>query len=69
MLSGGRTLATCSDGAPVPALQHYRKYEGTLAIAQRAGNKRRVHAIHAKIVNVRRDQLHKASTKIACENR
>src|SRR5208282_4453071 len=50
------------------ALQHYRKYEATLAVAQRAGLKRRVRAIHAKIANVRKDQLHKASSKIAAEN-
>jgi putative transposase len=65
---GLKTLATCSNGETVPALQHYRKYEAALRIAQRAGNKRRTKAIHAKIANARRDQLHKASTKIAREN-
>ena len=66
---GLKTLATCSNGDTIPALQHYRQYEAVLAVAQRAGNKRRVKAIHAKIANVRKDQLHKASTKIARENR
>lgn len=65
---GLKTLATCSNGDTVPALQHYRKYEAALATAQRAGNKRRVKTIHAKIANARRDQLHKASTRIAREN-
>ena len=65
---GLKTLATCSDGIKIPALQHYRKYEQKLAIAQRAGNKRRVKAIHAKIANARRDQIHKATCQIANDN-
>lgn len=65
---GLKTLATLSDGLTVPALRHYRKYQSALAIQQRAGNKRRVRAIHAKIANARRHQLHEASTRIAREN-
>jgi len=65
---GLKTLATCSSGEKVPALQHYRKYQNILAIAQRAGNRRRTKVIHAKISNARHDQLHKASSKIAREN-
>jgi len=65
---GLKMLATCSNGDTVPALQHYRRYEAALGIAQRAGNKKRVRAIHAKIANARKDQLHKASAKIAREN-
>jgi putative transposase len=65
---GLKTLATCSDGTTVPALQHYRRYEAALGIAQRAKNKRRVTAIHAKIANARRHQLHEQSTRIAREN-
>lgn len=65
---GLKTLATMSDGQTVPALQHFRQWEGRLAVAQRAGNRRRVSAIHSKIANARRDQLHKATTKIAREN-
>jgi IS605 OrfB family transposase len=65
---GLKTLATLSNGETVPALQHFRLYQTTLATAQRAGNRRRVSAIHAKIANARRDQLHKATTKIAREN-
>lgn len=66
---GLKTLATLSDGTNVPALQHYRQYERALATAQRAGNRRRAKAIHAKIKNARQDQHHKASAKIARENR
>lgn len=65
---GLKALATLSSGEAVPALQHYRQYEQRLAVASRAGNKRRVRAIHAKIANVRRDHLHKATTQIAREN-
>jgi hypothetical protein len=43
-----------SNGATIPALRRYRQYEAALAIAKRAGNKRRVRAIHAKIANARK---------------
>ena len=65
---GLKTLATCSDGTAIPALRHYRQYEAALAVAQRAGNKRRVRAIHAKIANARRNHLHEWSAKLAREN-
>jgi transposase len=65
---GLKTLATCSDGMVIPALRHYRKYQDALAIAQRAGNKRRVKAIHAKIAHSRRHHLHEWSKKIAAAN-
>jgi transposase len=65
---GLKTLATCSDGTSIPALRHYRKYQSALAIQQRAGNKRRVRAIHAKIANARKHQLHEATTRIVREN-
>ena len=65
---GLKELATLSNGDKVPALQHYRKHEAKLAKAQRAGNKTRVRAIHAKIANQRRHHLHEQSTRIVCEN-
>jgi putative transposase len=65
---GLKTLATCTDGSSVPALQHYRQYEAALAIAQRANNHARVKAIHAKIANARRHHLHEQSTRIVREN-
>jgi IS605 OrfB family transposase len=66
---GLKTLATCSDGTIVPALQHYRRYEAALARAQRANNKGRVRTIHAKIANSRRHHLHQQSTRITRDNR
>jgi IS605 OrfB family transposase len=65
---GLKTLATCSNDDKIPTFNHYRKYEVALATAQRSRNKKRIQAIHAKIANSRRDQLHKASAKIAREN-
>ena len=46
----------------------YRKYEQKLGIAQRAKNKKRVCALHAKIANCRKDHLHKTSSKLVKEN-
>jgi putative transposase len=65
---GLKTFATCSDGTTVPALQHFRRYEAAIAKAQRARNKRRVAAIHAKVANARRHHLHEQSARLAREN-
>jgi transposase len=65
---GLKTLATCNDGVKIPALRHYRQYEAALAVQQRAGNKRRVQAIHAKIAQARRHHLHEQSTKLVRAN-
>lgn len=65
---GLKSLATCSNGTRIPALRHYRKYEVALAKAQRARNKRRVRAIHAKVANARRHYLHEWSSQIARDN-
>jgi len=65
---GLKALATCSDGAEIPALRHYRQYERALGKAQRAGNKRRARAIAAKIANARRHHLHVASRRLADAN-
>lgn len=66
---GLKTLATCSDGTKVPALQHYRKYQTALAAAQRANNLPRLRAIHAKIANARQHHLHEWSTRLTRDNR
>jgi len=66
---GLKTLATVSTGDKIESPQSYRRLEAKLAVAQRAGNRRRAKAIHAKIANARRDHLHKASAKLARENR
>jgi putative transposase len=65
---GLKTMATLSDGVTIEAPQIYRRHEQRLAVAQRAGNKRRVKAIHAKIANCRMDFSHKATAQIARDN-
>lgn len=58
---GLKDVATCSEGTKLENGRFYRNLEPKLAIAQRAGKKARVRAIHAKIANRRRDALHKFS--------
>ena len=60
---GLKTVATCSDGTELDG-RWYRNQENELAKAQRARNKRRVKAIHAKIKNRRKDAIHKFSRKL-----
>ncbi len=48
--------------------RQYRALEAALGIAQRARNKQRVKAIHAKITNRRKDAQHKYSRKLVNEN-
>lgn len=62
---GLKEFATLSDGRAFPPLQSYRAIEAKLAVAQRAGNKRRVRALHARASNVRQDYHHKLSTSLA----
>ena len=64
---GLKTAATCSDGTEL-ASGLYRQHEATLRIAQRAGKKNRVRAIHAKIANSRKDAMHKFSTGLVARN-
>jgi len=65
---GLKTLATLSDGSKIEAIRHYQKYATALAVAQRAGNKRRARAIHAKIANARRHHLHERTTELVRNN-
>lgn len=65
---GLKDIATCSDGTAISNPKFYRQYEKKLGIAQRARNKKRVRALHAKIANCRKDHLHKASTMLVKEN-
>lgn len=58
---GLKDVATCSDGTRLENSRFYRDLEPALAIAQRAGKKARVRAIHAKIANRRKDALHQFS--------
>jgi IS605 OrfB family transposase len=61
---GLKDLAATSDGEKLSAPQFYRGLEAKLAVAQRAGKKDRVRAIHAKIANRRKDSLHQFSTRL-----
>ncbi len=61
---GLKDQVVCSDGVKYSRHNLTRHYEDNLAIAQRAGKKRRVKTIHAKIQNVRRDWSHKVTTEI-----
>lgn len=56
---------TCSDGVIYNRENLTRQHEQVLAMAQRAGKKRRVKAIQATIANTRMDWTHKATTAIA----
>ena len=55
----------CSDGVVYSRENLTRQYEAKLAMAQQAGKKKRVKALHAKIGNTRKDWTHKATTDIA----
>ena len=66
---GLKSLGALSTGEKVEAPRLYRQHERALAIAQRAGRKPRVRAIHAKIANCRRHFLHGLSTRLVRENR
>jgi len=48
--------------------REYRALEAKLGIAQRANNKPRVRALHAKIKHRRQDSLHKYSRKLVNDN-
>ncbi|WP_093312355.1 RNA-guided endonuclease InsQ/TnpB family protein [Allopseudospirillum japonicum] len=61
---GLKTTATCSDGTKLEAGHFYRDLEPKLAMAQRAGKKKQVKNIHAKIANRRKDALHKFSRQL-----
>jgi len=64
---GCKQSATDSNGHKVIG-REYRKLETKLGLAQRANNKKRVKAIHAKIKSRRADTLHKYSRKLVNEN-
>ena len=64
---GCKEAATDSNGDGVKG-REYRALEAKLGIAQRANNRKRVKAIHAKIKNRRQDALHQYSRKLVNEN-
>jgi len=61
---GLEDFVATSAGEKLSAPQFYRGLEPKLALAQRAGKKDRVRAIHAKIANRRKDSLHQFSTHL-----
>ena len=65
---GCKDSATTSNGE-VLATKLTHKYAPKLGIAQRAKNKKRVKAIHAKIKNTRYDLIHKFTTNLAKTNK
>jgi len=65
---GLKTLAALSDGLKIENLRHRATWAQKLARAQRARNKRRTAAIHARIANARKDHLHKTTTELARSN-
>lgn len=64
---GCKTGAVDSNGDSVEG-RNYRNLQEKLGRAQRAGNKRQVKTIHAKIKNKRSDDLHKYSRKLVNNN-
>jgi IS605 OrfB family transposase len=66
---GLKTLATLSTGEKIANPRITAAYAQRLATAQRAGNRARAKALHARIKNARIDGLHKASARIASAHR
>ena len=64
---GLKDSATASNGDKLQIKQTL-KYAKALATAQRAKNKQRVKAIHAKIKNTRQDLIHKFTTQLVKDN-
>ncbi|RSB84922.1 transposase [Burkholderia cenocepacia] len=64
---GLKNFATLSTGERIINPRHLRQLEEALAKAQRAGRKRQVLNIHARIKNTRSDFLHKLSHRIVQE--
>lgn len=64
---GCKESATDSNGSGV-AGREYRRLEAKLGLAQRARNRKRARALHAKIKNRRKDALHQYSRRLVNEN-
>ena len=64
---GWKQAAVCSDGEMLDS-RWYRSMEKQLGTSQRAKKKTRSQAIHAKIKNKRKNELHQFSTKIVKRN-
>ncbi|MGP5532222.1 RNA-guided endonuclease InsQ/TnpB family protein [Psychrobacter celer] len=64
---GCKDAAVSSEGDKLQ-IKFTHQYAEKLAIAQRAKNKKRVKAIHAKIKNTRQDLIHKFTSKLVKAN-
>lgn len=64
---GLKDLAALSNGVVIKNPRHVAKHAFRLATARRARKKRQARNVHARIVNARRDHLHKASRQIVTE--
>ncbi len=64
---GCKESATTSQGDKL-AIKQTQKWAAKLTVAQRANNKKRVRAIHAKIKNTRQDIIHKFTNKLIKAN-
>ena len=64
---GLKEAATTSNGETL-TIKQTQKWAAKLAVAQRAKNKQRARAIHAKIKNTRQDLIHKFTTQLVKGN-
>ncbi len=64
---GCKESAISSQGDKL-TIKQTQKWAKKLAIAQRANNKKRVKAVHAKIKNTRQDLIHKFTSKLSKDN-
>ena len=64
---GLKSFAALSNGETIDNPRHFRRLEEKLGKAQRARKKRQAVNIHARIVNTRRDFLHKLSRRLVNE--
>lgn len=64
---GLKSFAALSNGETIDNPRHFRRLEEKLGKAQRARKKRQAANIHARIVNTRRDFLHKLSRRLVNE--
>ena len=61
---GLKDLATYSNGEKFSGVKATKKYADKLAKAQRARKKKQVTNIHKKIANIRKDSLHKETSRL-----
>lgn len=61
---GLKSFAALSTGEKIDNPRHFQRLEQKLGEAQRARKKRQAAKVHARIVNARRDSLHKLSHRI-----